>query len=235
MVHAGWVAGADALPGDRAGLGDENLRELAHSVRSGMFLAHIRASTGTPVQQTNCHPFRHGRWLWLHNGRIRGYPKLKRTLTLSVDPELFPCIGGSTDSEIMFYLALTFGLETDPIGSVERMVGCVEEAGRQHDIDNPVQMTIALTEGERLWAFRYSSERNSRSLYCSTAVDTLRTMYPDNPALQGVSDETRIVVSEPLGGLVGAWQPVAESSYELVKPGIDVVGPFEPALVGAGR
>jgi glutamine amidotransferase len=66
-------------------------------------------------------------------------------------------------------------------------------------------------------------------------VDTLRTMYPDNPALQGVSEETRIVVSEPLGGLVGAWQPVAESSYELVKPGIDVVGPFEPALAGAGR
>ncbi|HTJ36212.1 MAG TPA: class II glutamine amidotransferase [Dactylosporangium sp.] len=215
--------------------GDENLRELAHSVRSGLFLAHIRASTGTPVQQTNCHPFRHGRWLWLHNGRIRGFSKLKRTLTMSVDPELFPCIGGSTDSEVMFYLALTFGLETDPIGAVERMVGCVEEAGREHDIENPVQMTIALTEGERLWAFRYSSERNSRSLYCSTAVDTLRTMYPDNPALQGVSEETRIVVSEPLGGLVGAWQPVAESSYELVKPGIDVVGPFEPALAGAGR
>jgi predicted glutamine amidotransferase len=208
--------------------GDENLRELAHSVRSGLFLAHIRASTGTAVQQTNCHPFRHGRWLWLHNGRIRGYAALKRTLTLAVDPELFPYIGGSTDSELMFYLALTFGLEHEPVGAVERMVGWIEEAGRRHGIDNPVQMTIATSDGERLWAFRYSSERNSRSLYCSTAVDTLRTMYPENPVLQRVSEETRIVVSEPLGGLVGAWQPVSESSYELVTPGMDVVGPFRP-------
>jgi predicted glutamine amidotransferase len=208
--------------------GDENLRELARSVRSGLFLAHIRASTGTPVQQTNCHPFRHGRWLWLHNGRIRGYQHLKRTLILSVDPDLYPGITGSTDSELMFYLALTFGLETDPVGAVERMVGCVEAAGRRHGIDNPMQMTVAATNGEQLWSFRYSSEGNSRSLYASTAVDTLRHMYPDNPVLQQVSEETRIVVSEPLGGLVGAWQPVAESSYELVKPGVDVVGPFQP-------
>ncbi|MFG2044209.1 class II glutamine amidotransferase [Dactylosporangium sp. NPDC048998] len=208
--------------------GDENLREIAHSVRSGLFLAHIRASTGTPVQQTNCHPFRHGRWLWLHNGRIRGFSQLKRALMLAVDPELFTCIGGSTDSELMFYLALTYGLEQDTVAAVERMVGCVEEVGHRHGIDNPMQMTVAVSDGERLWSFRYSSERKSRSLYCSTAVDTLRTMYPDNPVLQRVSDETRIVVSEPLGGLVGAWQPVAESSYELVKPGVDVVGPFQP-------
>ena len=39
---------------------DRNLHELARSVRSGLVFAHIRASTGTPVQQTNCHPFRHG-------------------------------------------------------------------------------------------------------------------------------------------------------------------------------
>jgi predicted glutamine amidotransferase len=236
----GWYTpGLGARPtlfrGTGPAWGDENLRELAHSVCSGLFLAHIRASTGTPVQQTNCHPFRHGRWLWLHNGRIRGYSELKRTLTLSVDPGLFPYIRGSTDSELMFYLALTYGLESDPVGSVERMVGRVEEAGRRHGVENPMQMTVALADGERLWAFRYSSERDSRSLYCSTAVDTLRIMYPDNPVLQRVSDETRIVVSEPLGGLVGAWQPVAESSYELVKPGLDVTGPFrpEPALDAA--
>jgi glutamine amidotransferase len=217
--------------------GDENLRELAHSVRSGLFLAHIRASTGTPVQQTNCHPFRHGRWLWLHNGRIRGYTKLKRALTLAVDPELFPYIRGSTDSELMFYLALTFGLEREAVGAVERMVGWIEETGRRHGIENPVQMTIATSDGERLWAFRYSSERNSRSLYSSTAVDTLRTMYPDNPVLQRVSEGTRIVVSEPLGGLVGAWQPVAESSYEVVTPDLDVIGRFRPtafAAIGPG-
>src|SRR5688572_21800342 len=82
---------------------DRNLRELASSIRSPLFLAHIRASTGTPVQQTNSHPFRHGRWLWLHNGAIHDFPRLKRDLLLAVDPELFSAIDGSTDSEVMFY------------------------------------------------------------------------------------------------------------------------------------
>ena len=52
---------------------DRNLRELAAHVSSRLVLAHVRASTGTPVQQTNCHPFRHGRWLWAHNGAIAGF------------------------------------------------------------------------------------------------------------------------------------------------------------------
>ena len=50
--------------------GDRNLHEIAAQVRSPLFLAHIRAATGTPVEQTNCHPFRHGRWLFMHNGFI---------------------------------------------------------------------------------------------------------------------------------------------------------------------
>src|SRR5438046_573460 len=39
--------------------GDQNLREIARQVESHLFLAHIRAATGTPVQDTNCHPFRY--------------------------------------------------------------------------------------------------------------------------------------------------------------------------------
>ena len=99
---------------------DANLRELAGHVRSGMVFAHVRASTGTPVQWTNCHPFRYGRWLWMHNGSIAGFHDVKRELMLAVDPSLFPEIAGSTDSETFFFLALTLGLEDDPPGAVQR-------------------------------------------------------------------------------------------------------------------
>lgn len=207
---------------------DQNLRELSRSVRSPLFLAHIRASTGTAVQQTNCHPFRYGRWLWLHNGAIHGFAALKRDLMLAVHPELYPYVAGSTDSEVMFYLALTFGLRDDPVAAVQRMVGCVEEAARRHGVGNPVQMTLAMSEGERIWVFRYSSETNSRSLFYSRAVATLRAQYPENETLQAVSEETRIVVSEPLGELVGAWQPVPESSYGIIHQGRDVLAEFHP-------
>jgi len=207
-----------------------NLRELARSTSSGHFLAHIRASTGTAVQQTNCHPFRYDRWLWVHNGAIKDFHELKRDLVLAIDPELFPSIAGSTDSEVMFYLALTFGLREDPVGAVERMVGFVEETGRSHGVDQPMQMTVATTDGERIFAFRYSSVGKSRTLFFSTAVTSLRLMYPENEVFQKISDETRIVVSEPLGELLGAWNPVPESSFGIVQKGEDVLGRFVPRL-----
>src|SRR5439155_25145607 len=75
---------------------DRNLRELAAHVTSGLFFAHVRASTGTAVQETNCHPFRYGRWLFMHNGLVRQFPRLKRDLLMSVDPSLLPVIEGST-------------------------------------------------------------------------------------------------------------------------------------------
>jgi glutamine amidotransferase len=117
---------------------DRNLREVAGHVESPLFLAHIRASTGTPVQQTNCHPFRYGRWLWVHNGLVRDFVHLKRELALAVDESLYSFIEGSTDSELLFYLALTLGLDDDPPGAVERMVGLVEKAGRRHGAELPL-------------------------------------------------------------------------------------------------
>jgi predicted glutamine amidotransferase len=208
---------------------ERNLRELASHVASPLFLAHIRASTGTAVQQTNCHPFRYGKWLWVHNGLVREFPSLKRELALAVDESLYPSIEGSTDSELLFYLALTLGLEDDPPGAVGRMVGVVEEAGRKRGIEYPIQMTIGTTDGKSVWAFRYSSEGKSRTLYYSTDVRALREQHPDLRRLQEVSEETRIIVSEPLGELAGAWNEVPESSYGVVREGEDELHPFRPA------
>jgi predicted glutamine amidotransferase len=208
---------------------NRNLRELASHVESHLFLAHIRASSGTPVQQTNCHPFRHGKWLWVHNGFVGDWFTVKRDLTFAVDPALYPLIEGSADSETLFYLALTLGLEDDPPGAVERMIGFVEETGRRHGVEHPFQGTIAATNGERLWAFRYSSEGNSRTLFYSTHYETLKALYPDDPRLADFDEESRLVVSEPLGDVPGVWNPVPESSWGLVQPGQDEIHDFRPA------
>ena len=208
---------------------DRNLRELAGHVESNLFLAHVRATTGTPIQQTNCHPFRHGKWLWMHNGLIHEWLTLKRDLVLAVDPALYPLIEGTTDSEVMFFLALTLGLEDDPSGAVERMVGLVEDVGRKHDVKYPFQGTIATTNGERLWAFRYASDGKPRSLYYSTTYETLKMLYPDDARLDDFDDETRVVVSEPLGDLPGVWNNVPESTWGVVQPGQDELNTFRPA------
>jgi glutamine amidotransferase len=210
---------------------NRNLQELSAHVRSGLFFAHIRATTGTAVQESNCHPFRYGAWLWMHNGLIRRFHELRRDLVLAVDPTLFPGIEGTTDSEVMFHLALTLGLRDDVPGAVERMIGLVESVAARHGVPDPLQMTVAVADGTRVWAFRYSSEHASRSLFFSTSVSTLRELHPENENLKELSDETRIVVSEPLGGLSGAWNPVPESCYGVIQQGEDEMHPLEPRFV----
>ncbi|MGE5285647.1 MAG: class II glutamine amidotransferase [Micromonosporaceae bacterium] len=205
---------------------DQNLRELAGHVSSPLFFAHIRAAIGSAVQQTNCHPFRHGRWLWMHNGFISDFAAIKRDLVLAVDESLYPEIKGQTDTEVLFYLALTFGLQDDPPDAVARAIGFVEASGHQRGIKYPFQGTIATTDGEGLWAFRYSSEGKSRSLFFTRDVRTLRNLYPEREVLHKLSDNARLVVSEPIGDLPGAWAEVPEASYGVHGKGYDQLIPF---------
>jgi predicted glutamine amidotransferase len=207
---------------------DRNLQELAAHVSSPLFFAHIRASTGTAVQETNSHPFRHDRWLFMHNGLVREFPRLKRDLLLAVDPSLIPSIEGSTDSELLFHLTLTFGLEDDAVTALEQMAGFVEDLGERHGVEHPLQMSVAVTDGERIVAARYSSERSSRSLFFSTDARALKQQYPEIEELQRLSDEARAIVSEPLGDLAGAWNEVPESHVGIVQPGADELRAFNP-------
>jgi predicted glutamine amidotransferase len=237
----GWYGSLGGMPGRYRSVSpawsDANLRDLAAHIESPLFLAHIRAATGTPVQQTNCHPFRHGRWLFVHNGAIRDFERIRRDLLLAIDPRYFNGLTGSTDSETLFYLALTFGLEDHPVPAIERAVGFVEATGRARGIDAPIQMTLGFSDGTRLWAVRYSSERASRSLYVSADRETVQALHPDNPRLAQLTDEDRVVVSEPLSDLPGVWLEVPESTVLVIQPGADErldFHPQAPALESAG-
>jgi glutamine amidotransferase len=207
---------------------DRNLRELAGQIEAPLFLAHVRAATGTPVEQTNCHPFRHGRWLFVHNGFIDDYLRLRRELLLAVDPGVFGGIEGTTDSELMFHLALTFGLDEDPLGALERMAGFVEETGKGHGVAEPLQMTVGLSDGERVYAARYASGPVVNSLYVTADASAVRALYPDDDRFRDLGDEARAIVSEPLGDLPGVWQEVPVGTAFVVQPGEDEQVAFTP-------
>jgi predicted glutamine amidotransferase len=227
----GWY-GAPDTPGlfhsTEPAWNDSNLRELADHISSPLFFTHIRAAIGSAVQQTNCHPFRHGRWLLMHNGYINELDTIKRDLMFAVDPSLYPQIRGQADTELLFHLALTFGLEDDPPAAVAQAIGLVEAVAAQHDVPHPFQGTVATTDGESIWAFRYSSERRSRTLFYTTDVPTLRNMYPERELLRQFSDDARLIVSEPLGDVAGVWNEVPESSYGIVGPAGAEMRPFRP-------
>jgi predicted glutamine amidotransferase len=208
--------------------GDRNLRTLAAEVSTPMFLAHVRAATGTPVQETNCHPFASGRWMFVHNGFIAGYERLRRDLVLAVRPDLFPGIEGTTDSEVMFRLALTLGLQDDAVAGLERMAGFVEALGAAAGITEPLQMTLGVMDGERLYAVRYASGPEVNTLYCSADMESLRLLYPAEERFAHFSPEARAVVSEPLAELPGLWHEVPAGSVLVVEKGRVERLPFTP-------
>jgi glutamine amidotransferase len=211
---------------------DRNLREAARAIHAPLFVAHIRAATDTPAQETNCHPFRHGQWLFVHNGVIRDYPLLRRDLMLMIAPAYFGSLEGSTDSEVMFLLALSFGLEEDPLGALARMVGAVEETGRRHGVAQPINMTVCALDGKRLIAVRYSSEAVSRTLFHNTCVRHLRQLYPDNPQIAALDDDAFLLLSEPLTEMPGAWEEVPEATAIIAGHGQVTHYPFAPVPPG---
>ena len=227
----GWYGAVDT-PGifhsTEPAWNDQNLLELAGHISSPLFFTHIRAAIGSAVQQTNCHPFRHNRWLFMHNGYLNQFATIKRDLMFAVDPSLYSEVKGQTDTEALFYLALTFGLEDNPIEAVERAIGFVEAVAEQHGVPNPFQGTIATSDGESIWAFRYSSERKSRTLYYTTDVPTLRKLYPERVQLREFSENARIIVSEPLGDVAGVWNEVPESSCGVVRSDHAEMRAFKP-------
>jgi predicted glutamine amidotransferase len=216
--------------------GDANLRDLAAHIESPLFMVHIRAAIGSPVQETNCHPFRHGRWLFVHNGYVGGLRDARRDLMLAIDPELFPDVHGSTDTEIVFHLALTFGLEHDPIGALERTVGLIEATARAHGVPDAVQGTFGVSDGDSLWAVRYATVRPARTLFASADVASVRGLYPDNARFQRLTADDRLIVSEPFSDLPGVWQEIPESTAVTVRRGgVLEQQPFRPVVaVAAG-
>jgi glutamine amidotransferase len=213
---------------------DTNLRELASHVEAPLFLAHVRAAIGSPVQQTNCHPFRDGRWLFVHNGFINGMHVLRRDMMMAVEAGRFADIHGSTDTEVVFFLALTFGLEQDPIGAMERTVGFIEATAGEHGVESAVQGTFGISDGETLWAIRYATEGEPRTLFASADVDAVRRLHPDNPRLQMMRDGDRLIVSEPVADLPGLWHEIEPSSVVTVRPGGALERQeFRPAVMAA--
>ncbi|ROZ88899.1 class II glutamine amidotransferase [Gordonia sp. OPL2] len=228
----GWY-GEREFPGqyrdERPAWSDHNLHRLAAQIRSPMFLAHVRAAAiGGTIDRVNCHPFAHGGWLFQYNGEIGGFPTLKRDLTLDVDPGLYPHIEGNADTELCFFLALSYGLDGDPLGALARTVGRIERARAERGVDDPFTATICAANGQTAYAVRYSSDRASRTLYHSVAG--MRIRAADGGHIE-IPDDGRILVSEPLELEYrrSHWVEVPESSSVTLHAGQEPeIGDFVP-------
>jgi predicted glutamine amidotransferase len=225
----GWY-GSRKKPGlfrsIRPAWNDFNLHELAAQTMAPSFLAHVRATSKASVQETNCHPFRYGHWLFVHNGEIEEIEKFRRDLLFAVGPQFFPHVQGTTDSELMFYLALTLGLEDDPIGALERMAGFVEKTAAAQGVDQALWMTLGVTDGQHLYAVRYASDSDAPTLYHTADAEHL---YRLNKTLRMASPQPiRLVVSEPIGNLAESWDEIPQNMAVAFHDGKIEQRPFKP-------
>ena len=173
---------------------DPNLRELTRVLESRIFFAHVRASTGAPNIAINCHPFRSGRYLFMHNGQIGGFLQLRRRLYGMLSDACFDAMVGGTDSELLFQLMITNGLREDPVHAIRRTIIDVDALRRSHGIKEAFRATLAIADGVRVWALRWSSDKYVPSLFLNRA---------SNGAL---------AVSEPIDEDVSSWTVVPENS-----------------------
>jgi glutamine amidotransferase len=166
--------------------------------------------------------------MFVHNGYVAEYARLRRDLMLAVRPDLFSSIMGTTDSEVLFHLAITYGLCEDPIRGLERMAGFVESVAAAAGVEQPLQMTVGVTDGERLYAVRYASGPEVNTLFHSADVESLRLLYPEEKRFEHFSAESRVVVSEPLVALPGLWYEVPAGSALVMEKGLVDQRAFTP-------
>ncbi len=208
---SGWAGTANIRnPGlyreVRPAWSDENLRYLCRHIRSHLFFAHVRASTGTPITRPNCHPFACGRWMFMHNGLIGDWARLRRPVEALIPDDLYGSRIGTTDSEAVFLAILGAGADKDPIGATARTVATLTDMLAPNE---PLRFTAALADGRDLYAFRYAANDKANTLYYRESGDNV------------------VVVSEPLDNERAIWKPVPPGHMVIAKAGKPVeLAPF---------
>lgn len=201
----------------RPAWGNANLLSLCEQVRSHLFAGHIRAATSGQVSEANCHPFAVDRHLFLHNGEIGGFNRIRRPVEEMISDKLYAERYGENDSEAIFLIALGRGLDADPgaalASTLTDIVALMEEKG----VDEPVHFAAIYTDGKTLYAFRWARRHIGPTLY-HREIDT------------GV-----VIASEPYDDDHAAWHAVPEDSMITVAPdGSIAVSPFLPRTAPAG-
>lgn len=191
---------------------DGNLRSLAQQVRSHLFLAHVRAATGTATSRMNCHPFAVSNWSFMHNGQAGGYAGFRRKVDMSISDECYGHRHGTTDSEAIFLMALSDGLADDPKSALERATGRVEAMSRATGVTPHMRMTVAMSDGEHLYCARYSSDRFAPTLY------------------HRQTEVGRVLVSEPLDRSLTDWKEIPPSSFAEITPDDVILSDFTPSV-----
>jgi predicted glutamine amidotransferase len=183
---------------------DQNLRSIAGQIKSRLFFTHVRATTGTSVARSNCHPFNYENWLFMHNGAIGLWTEYRKEIESLIDSKYYNHRHGVTDSEALFLVALTEGLQENPPKAMKQAIRKILKLTEHHLHQEPLRISAACTDGEQIWAFRFSSDSNSPSLYFGSPKTHSHVFF---------KDQINTISSEPSDDDASHWHRVEENSY----------------------
>ncbi len=207
---------------------DRNLHRLADKVQSACFFAHVRAaSPGLLVSEANCHPFQFEHYLWMHNGAIAEFGKIKRTLRNSLSDQSYGYIQGTTDSEHAFAVFLDCLAAEKGAPGAETMARAMRETmarldgwARDAGVRDASRCNFAVTDGHSIVVTRYANGENPRceSLYVAEAERFENVNGRLDMRQSGNGTRAVIVASEPLGGDRAGWASVPENHMVVTGP-----------------
>jgi glutamine amidotransferase len=155
----------------------------------------------------------------MHNGQIDHFDRIRRPMEAMLDDEHFHARVGTTDSELLFLLALQFGLKERPIAAMEEAVGFVEQISLHLTGAARIRMTAAFSDGDTLYAVRYSTDEYAPTLYAA----------PMGPR------GSYCLVSEPLNDDTDTWVEIpASSAVILSEKGLEATE-FKPTVTSPAR
>jgi glutamine amidotransferase len=152
----------------------------------------------------------------MHNGGIGNFGHLRRDMEALIDDGFYATRRGTTDSELVFLMLLTNGLDGDPVGALSRTLEQIGTIARKRGTNGePIRMTCAFSDGEAIYAFRTADDGAAPTLYLSDCLD----------------HGGRAFASEPLEGPCERWRKVVPDTLHVLSRQGLVTVPFAP--VGA--
>ena len=221
---------------------NRNLQNLAVKVRATCLFAHVRAaSPGMAVMESNVHPFVYDRFMWMHNGAVAGFERIKRTLRESLKDEFYNMVLGTTDSEHAFALFLNslrvpFGeaRSEDMRAAVVETIVRLNEWTRGAGVLEPSHYNFAVTDGETIIISRYCSAEglpgNSLHISRGRRFECLPGGLCDMHSVRSPEERAAavIVASERLTDDPEDWLDVPDNHIVTVTPDLNVrVEPIE--------
>jgi glutamine amidotransferase len=107
------------------------------------------------------------------------------------------------------------------------MAGFVETVGQGAGIESPLRMTVAVSDGQRIFAVRYGSGGRAPTLFHNRSTNALKEVGGQRAE---IPDDAIVVLSEPLDHISDHWQEIPPSTLLVIEDQQVTSEPFEPIV-----